>query len=140
MGDPSHKDAESTGAPARNFTIGTDERVRAIAIGPPAHLRRLRAIEDLEEMIVRSLVERISEARAACVDIEAYARARPPRRALERLADLIERHNRFYPIEANLPMHPRTGELVDRTGAPFRPLPQADLAHLLARARTRSPD
>jgi hypothetical protein len=139
MGDPSHKDPEATGAPARNFSLGTEERVRAITAGPPAHLRRLRAIEDLEETIVRFLAECFDQARAASEDAEAYARARAPKRALERLADLIDRHNRFYPIEANLPMHPRTGQLVDRTGAPFRPMPRADLAHLLARARTRSP-
>jgi hypothetical protein len=56
--------------------------------------------------------------------------------ALARLDDLIARHNRWYPIEANLPMHPRTGELVDRTGAPWRPMPPRTLDELLARART----
>ncbi len=46
-----------TAAPAHNFTIATEERVRAIANGPPAYVRRKRAIEDLEEGLLRVLVE-----------------------------------------------------------------------------------
>jgi hypothetical protein len=137
MGQPRGKDTEQSAVPARNFSLPTEERLRAIAAGPPAHLRRLRAIEDLEDSIVRALAQRYEEARVAQVEPDAYARARAPMRALERLADLIDRHNRFYPIEANLPMHPRTGELMDRTGSPWRPLPHRDLAYLLALARTR---
>jgi hypothetical protein len=127
---------ESAIAP-RNFTMTNDERVRAIATGPPAHLRRLRAIEDLEENIVRALVEHYEEALAANVDGATYARMRAPQRAIERLADLVQRHNRYYLIEANLPMHPRTGELIDRTGEPWRPLAPRTLEELLGRAKDR---
>jgi hypothetical protein len=138
MGRASRKEPAQSGVVARNFTLSTEERVRAIAAGPPAHVRRLRAIEDLEEGIVRVLAQRYVEARALDVDPDAYARSRAPGRAIERLADLIERHNRWYPIEANLPMHPRTGELLDRSGLPWRPLRARDLSHLLARARAEA--
>jgi hypothetical protein len=130
----SRKESAPSGVVARNFSLPTEERVRAIAAGPPAHLRRLHAIEDLEEEIVRILVHRLREAGERKIDPETYARSRAPLAKLERLADLIERHNRWYPIEANLPMHPRTGELVDRTGLPWRPMHHRDLAYLLAQA------
>jgi hypothetical protein len=109
----------------RNFSLSTDERVRAIATGPLAYMRRLRSIEDLEESLVRMLVE----------DPRATA---PVREALEKLNDLIARHNRWYPIEANLPMHLRTGELIDRTGRPFRPMAPRTLEELMARAEARA--
>jgi hypothetical protein len=130
-----------TGAPPRNFTLTIEERVRAIANGPPAYARRRRAIEDLQEGIVRVLVERCTEAAAEGVDPEARARACTPSRALERLNDLVVRHNRWYPIEANLPIHPRTGELLDRNREPWRPLRAITLDELVAQAlaRLRSP-
>jgi hypothetical protein len=41
-----------------------------------------------------------------------YARTKAPVREIERLRELVARHNRWYPIEANLPIHPRTGAFV----------------------------
>ncbi|MCL2449788.1 MAG: hypothetical protein FWD17_12645, partial [Polyangiaceae bacterium] len=89
MGQPREKGATPSAAPSRNFSLPAEERLRATAAGPPAHLRRLRAIEDLEARIVQLLAERDAEARAAHVDPDAYVHAHAPRRALERLADLI---------------------------------------------------
>jgi hypothetical protein len=123
--------------PVRNFTLSTEERIRAVASGPPAYVRRLRKIEDLEEGIIRVLTELLDEARASGLPPEAHAREAAPLHALKRLGDLIERHNRWYPIEANLPMQPRTGELVDRTGEPWRPMQPRTLDELLARALSR---
>ena len=34
--------------------------------------------------------------------------------------DLIERHNRWYPVEAQLPMDPRTGDYALVNGRPYR--------------------
>jgi hypothetical protein len=125
---------DETAAPQRNFSLGTEERVRAIVGGPPAFARRLRLIEDLEEGIVRAIVELCAEVDAAGVDLEAHARAAAPLRAIERLNELVRRHNRYYPVEANLAMHPRTGEIVDRTGRPWRPMPLRTLDELVTRA------
>jgi len=129
-----------TAVPARNFTLTTEDRVRAAAAGPPAYMRRLRNIEDLEEGIVRVLAELCEEARAEGQPGDAqaaHARAAAPKHAMKRLDDLITRHNRWYPIEANLPMQPRSGELIDRTGEPWRPMRAPSLDELLARALSR---
>jgi hypothetical protein len=128
---------DETAAPQRNFSLGTDERVRALVGGPPAFARRLRLIEDLEEGIVRAIAELCAKVGAG-VDLEAHARAAAPVKAIERLNDLVRRHNRYYPVEANLAMHPRTGEIVDRTGRPWRPMPPRTIDELVARAVGRA--
>jgi hypothetical protein len=109
--------SDDTAAPARNFTITTAERVRALAIGVPAYVRRRKDIEDLER-----------ELAATPLDVAIDAKK------LARLNSLIERHNRYYPVEANLPVHPRTGALLER-GAPWRPMDAATVASLRARDR-----
>jgi hypothetical protein len=94
--------------PPRNFSISLSDRVRAYA-GPPAYMRRRRAIEDLEV----SLLERL---RLGLAEEDAEVR-----RDLAKLNDLIDRHNRYYPMEANLPIDPPTGRLLERN-MPWRPL------------------
>ncbi len=128
---PPHDAPPQSGAPPANFVIPADERVRAIAAGPPPYMRRLREIEDLVAAIARTLGERRRQALAIGADPEAFARSHVPRRAIARLEDLVERHNRFYPTEANLPMDPRTGVLRDRHGEPWRPLRCPSLDDLL---------
>ena len=76
-----------SGAPPRNFTLTTEERIRAIVAGPPAWSLRKRRIEDLEE----ELGEEVHE---PTIHFD---------RKLALLNDLIDKHNRYYPIEANLP-------------------------------------
>ena len=109
-----HGMGSETAAPSRNFTLATDERVRALVAGPPAYLRRLRAIEDLEGAVARALGSEEHQGRA--------------RALLAKLNDLVSRHNRYYPIEANLRIDPRTGELIDRDGRPWRPMELRTLA------------
>lgn len=117
-------------APARNFTVTTEQRVRALA-GPPAYMRRRRDIEDFE----RDAVEALRIAHAAPEGSAIGARARRKAEALvARINDLIARHNRYYPSEANLPLHPRTGALLER-GVPWTPMPPVSLEDLSARAR-----
>jgi hypothetical protein len=116
------------GAPLGNFKLSVDERLRAYAQGVPGHIRRRRRIEDLEARLCAALVaaERPAEALAgekATAD-------------LALLNDLIARHNRSYPIEANLPIEVRTGRLLER-GTPWRPLPAVTAGELLARAAAR---
>jgi hypothetical protein len=116
-----------TNAPARNFKLSVEERLRAYIQGVPSHIRRRRRIEDLEARLLGRLVEAPSLAEEAASSAVAGE--------LAQLNDLIERHNRYYPIEANLPLDLRTGRLVER-GAPWRPLPRLDVATLLGRATT----
>lgn len=107
-------------APARNFTLTTEERVRAVVAGPPAYVRRLRTMEDLEEAILRLL---------------ASGQESQARWLLERLNELVSRHNRYYPVEADLAMDPRTGHLLERGGGkPWKPMPARSMDELKRRA------
>jgi hypothetical protein len=93
--------------PVRNFTLTVDERIRALTIGVPAYAARKRKIEDHETRLVAELVERHQKLmgngmshEATHRALEAAARAFP----LEALNRLVADHNRWYPIEANLPL------------------------------------
>jgi hypothetical protein len=112
---------DETLAPLRNFTITTADRVRA-AHGPPAYVRRKRHIEDLQA----SLAASASEAIEATGSVDAARRALEGSAALQKslaeLNRLIETHNRYYPIEANLPLDPTRRVQLDRGGRPYKPL------------------
>ncbi|HVV52982.1 MAG TPA: hypothetical protein VHO06_25200 [Polyangia bacterium] len=109
------------GAPLGNFKLSVDARLRAYAQGVPAYLRRRRRIEDLTARLRERLVAAPDEA-AGAAEVAAE---------LALLNDLIARHNRFYPIEADLAVDVRTGRLLER-GLPWRPLPPIALAELAA--------
>jgi len=115
-------------APARNFTIPLAERVRALN-GPPAYVTRKRTIEDLHAALVDAIAGHVAEGDAAAL-AEALAK-RAFRTKLARLNALIEAHNRYYPCEANLPMDPRTGAMLER-GVPWKPLPLCTTDALIA--------
>ncbi|MBS2013805.1 MAG: hypothetical protein JST00_13020 [Deltaproteobacteria bacterium] len=103
----------TTGAPSRNFTLTTEERIRALTIGPPAYALRKRHIEDLELDYANAIVA-VHDAVAAKaakegvpVDPEAQDQAMKAKAAsidLRKLNALVANHNRYFPIEANLPM------------------------------------
>ena len=108
------EDAPSA-APARNFTIPLASRIAAYG-GPPAYIARLRSIEDLEarflNLIVAARAESLREAEAVLDGLD-----------LDKLNRLVDNHNRYYPIEANLPIDVKTGRLMAR-GQPFEPRPR----------------
>src|SRR5579871_6569964 len=114
------------GAPLGNFKLSVDARLRAYAQGVPGHIRRRRRIEDLEARLVHQLA-----AAAAPGELEVAPEVAA---ALALLNDLVARHNRYYPIEANLAVDVRTGRLLER-GVPWHPTPPITAADLLARAR-----
>jgi hypothetical protein len=114
-----------TASPPRNFTLSVEERLRAYAQGPPGYMLRRRRIEDLEARLIEKLA--VAEAPAEMVATAEVVEQ------LALLNDLIDKHNRYYPIEAQLPIDVRTRKLVER-GAPWRPLPAVTAADLLARA------
>jgi hypothetical protein len=116
-----------TVAPPRNFTLSIEERLRAYAQGAPNYIRRRRRIEDLEAQLVQRLASaRTPDEVVSSAEVVAD---------LALLNDLIAKHNRYYPIEANLPIDVQTPRLVERCGAPWRPLAAVTIADLLARAR-----
>ena len=125
MADPKPQLIDTV-APPRNFTLSIEERLRAYAQGAPGYIRRKRRIEDLEARLIQQLAAAESPAAAAAsADVVAD---------LALLNDLIVKHNRYYPIEANLPIDVQTRRLIERGGAPWRPLPAVSVADLLARA------
>jgi len=125
MADPKAQLIDTV-APPRNFTLSIEERLRAYAQGAPGYIRRKRRIEDLEDRLIRQLAAAAAPAQmAASAEVVAD---------LALLNDLIAKHNRYYPIEANLPIDVQTRRLVERGGTPWRPLPAVTAADLLARA------
>jgi hypothetical protein len=106
----------------RNFSPSVEGYALSVA-GPPVYAQRLRQIEDE----IAAHEERLLEARKAVRRDERDPAERERRwRALARgwnfhaVNELIEKHNRWYPIEARLPMNPRTGDFVLVGGRPYR--------------------
>jgi hypothetical protein len=106
----------------RNFTTSAEAYALSIA-GPPAHARRLREIEDEIAWHENALRDRWQE---LCAEVSDPAeRERRWREIAARwnfraVNQLIEKHNRWYPAEAKLPMDPRTGDFVKRGGRSYR--------------------
>jgi hypothetical protein len=106
--------------------------------GPPAYALRKRRIEDIEEAFVAKIVALAQKSREEHAGDASRARAAAEHAAREAidltlLNALVAKHNRFYPCEANLPMDPKTGVLLER-GRPWRPLEPVTLEGLLAKA------
>jgi hypothetical protein len=104
--------------------------------GPRPYMERLREIERATEDHERRLLEARDALAAECGHDTARF-ARRWRRIAERwpfddVNELIERHNRFFPVESRLPMDPRTGDFVLLDGKHYarRPL---DADWILAR-------
>jgi hypothetical protein len=117
-----------TAAPARNFTISAEARIGALISGPPPYAVRLRKIEDLESDVIAAL--------CACERAGASSIPIAVARRIEEINNLIRDHNRFYPVERNLPIDAATGELLDM-GEPWRPRPALTIDGLRTQARAR---
>ena len=111
----------------RNFHVEADNYLASLG-GPLPYMQRLREIELGTERHLARLAE-------------AYAEHGGNPDAWRRLAgrwdfgdinDLIDRHNRYYPIEARLRMDPRTRDFVKVGGKPYRREP-LDAQWILAR-------
>jgi hypothetical protein len=99
----------------RNFSLAADRYALSLA-GPPAHSRRLREIETeiaAHEEALRGEWEELGH------DPEAWRRRAASWR-FDAVNELIARHNLFYPVEAKLPMDPRTRDFVLVGGKPYR--------------------
>jgi len=120
--------AADTAAPARNFTISAEARIGALISGPPPYAVRLRKIEDLEGELIAAL--------CACERAGASSIPIAVARRIEEVNGLIRDHNRFYPVERNLPIDAATGQLLDM-GEPWKPRAALTIDGLRTRARER---
>jgi hypothetical protein len=88
---------------------------------------RLREIHDLTVDHERRLAEARAELAHECgADQAAFTRrwrATAERWNFYEVNDLIDRHNRWYPLESGLPMDPRTGDFVKLDGKTYRRRP-----------------
>jgi hypothetical protein len=118
----------NTAAPARNFTIASETRIGALLSGPPPFAVRLRRIEELEDEMTAALCE-CERAGTSSVPLAVVRR-------LEEANSLIRDHNRYYPVERNLPMDASTGDLLEM-GEPWRPKAALTIDGMRAVARER---
>lgn len=120
---PSDRPSALTSAdPVRNFTLSVEERIRALTIGAPAWATRKRRIEDEIVRLVGELValhhELTAEGRRAS-EVELAVTTAATALDLRKLNELVAKHNRYYPVEANLPMTASGDYLV--YGKPWQP-------------------
>jgi hypothetical protein len=97
----------------RNFRAEADNYLASMG-GPLPYMRRLRQIEDEIDRHLERLTTAYAEAdRARWREIaESWN--------FSEVNELIDRHNRWYPIEARLPMNPRTRDFVHVGGRDYR--------------------
>jgi hypothetical protein len=106
----------------RNFRPDVADYVVALG-GPRPYMQRLRDIEHLEERHERELAAAYDDLARDAREAAEFAcrwRGLAERWRFDEINALIERHNRFFPIEARLPMDPRTGDFVRLAGESYR--------------------
>ena len=114
----------------------TAESYLAAGRGPLAYMLRLREIETRTTNQEERLVEAWRRIALACAGddgrFESLWRAEASAWAFDEVNDLIDRHNRWYPVESRLPMDPRTGDYALVNGRDYRLAP-LDADWILAR-------
>lgn len=108
---------------ARNFRPSADAYLAA-ARGPLHYMVRLHEIETRLAAVEEELRGQWQAVAGECNGDEGrFARrwrAVVAEVRFEEINDLIERHNRWYPVESNLPMDPRTGDYALVNGRDYR--------------------
>lgn len=107
-GKPLRRRIRAFGAQAHSYV--------ASLAGPPLYMQRARQID---EEISRHR-SRLTEARELHRDDPDGWRRIAEAWSFSEVNDLIERHNTWYPVEARLPMNPRTKDYVEVGGRPYR--------------------
>ena len=98
----------------RNFRPDVAGYVASLG-GPRPYMERLREIQALVDRHELELAEAWAALAAETEDPAVFARRwreLAERRRFDEVNELIERHHRFFPAEARLPMDPRTGDFV----------------------------
>ena len=117
----------------RNFRPAAEGYLASLG-GPLPYMQRLREIERLTTAHEEALAaERARLARESDVDgaAETWRQVAAAWR-FDEVNDLIARHNRWYPVEARLPMDPRRGDFALVNGRDYRLRP-LDAAWVLER-------
>jgi hypothetical protein len=107
----------------RNFSSTADSYLAALG-GPLPWMIRLRQIADEtrahEEALERTWRELATECDRNGSSFAARWRALAEQWNFAAVNVLIDKHNRYFPAEARLPMDPRTGDFVLVNGEPYR--------------------
>ena len=110
----------------RRRVLAEPESVESYLRGnsPPRYMQRLRQIEtEFGTQCRRLLAAYEALLEALDDDAETFARrwqSRARSWRFDRLNDLVREHNAWYPIEANLPMDPRTRNFIPVRGGSYR--------------------
>ena len=93
--------------------------------GPLPYMLRLREIEQRTAAHEAALRDAWRDPRGGvrgrCRHVPASGGStRPAQLAFDEVNDLIDRHNRWYPVESRLPMDPRTGDYALVNGRDYR--------------------
>jgi hypothetical protein len=99
----------------RNFRPEADTYIASLG-GPLPYMQRLRTIEEETDRHV----ERLAAAYEAYEGDPAGWRQAVARWDFGEVNELIEKHNRWYPIEARLAMDPRSRDFVKLGGRPYQ--------------------
>jgi hypothetical protein len=105
----------------RNFRPAAEGYLASLG-GPRPYMLRLREIEAMiaqHELALEAERERL-QSDVAPETLERAWRAVAERWSFDEVNDLIARHNRWYPVEASLPMDPRRGDFVLVNGRDYR--------------------
>jgi len=119
----------------------TAEAYLAATRGPLPYMLRLREIEQRTEAHETQLRDAWHALANECADTRTFRRlwlAEARRHVFDEVNDLIDRHNRWYPVESRLPMDPRTGDYALVNGKDYRLAP-LDTAWILERFPAVSP-
>jgi len=115
----------------RNFRPSADAYLASLG-GPLPYMQRLREIERLTAAHEAALADEHERLVGAGGDLNSAWRATARAWRFDEVNDLIERHNRWFPVEARLPMDPKRGEYALVNGRDYR-LRSLDAAWILER-------
>ena len=128
-----------------NFRPSADGYLAALG-GPLPYMTRLREISEQTAAHELRLRDAWRGLAAIAADQESFAaawRAEVDRWSFDEVNDLIDRHNRYYPVESRLPMDPKTRTYALVNGRDYRRQPLDEAWALrrfpaeLSRARER---
>jgi hypothetical protein len=109
----------------RNFRPTEDSYLSALG-GPLPYMVRLRTITEMTVDHERRLAEAWEALVAEIADDDRFAEAweaEVARWSFDEVNDLIDRHNRYYPVESRLPMDPKTKDYALVGGEDYRRRP-----------------